>query len=78
MSAFIYLALLATVVVAALVYMDRRWARYIAGARRAERIAKVSQTAVVTPKNADGLDELWLELLATPKVPQQRRPGGAS
>lgn len=52
-------------------------------ANRAERrarqatIVRVSRAAVVSPRDADGLDDLWLELLATPRIPTQR-DGSAS
>lgn len=47
-------------------------------AAKQARLAAVSRAAVVSPKDASGLDALWLELLVTPSVPEQRRPDGAS
>lgn len=41
-------------------------------ADRVARIVRVSQAAVVTPADASGIDQLWLELLATPRIPAQR------
>jgi len=40
--------------------------------RREVLIRRISEAAVVTPKNADGIDQLLLELLTTPRVPAQR------
>ena len=48
--------------------VHRRRARSV----RTAAIVRVSTAAVVSPKDAGCMDDLWLELLATPRIPSQR------